>query len=129
MHMANPQMEHRPPHQSWGPQGFPPHAGGGPGFGHNPQYMPPLRQHDNCYPPAYLLPPMDKRPHHGISAYGSEAPMGIHASSNAQSAPSTVTQVIFPSHLWLNTMKFIFSCLEPIMRKALCCKAIFIFKP
>ncbi|KAF9605902.1 hypothetical protein IFM89_020781 [Coptis chinensis] len=39
MHMQNlhPQMDHNmPPHQSWGPQGFPHNAGGGPGFGpHN----------------------------------------------------------------------------------------------
>lgn len=96
MQMANPQMEHMPPHQSWGPpQGLPPNASGGPGFGHNPQYMPPPRQVDNYYPPVDLPPPMEKQPHQGISAYGREAPMGVHASSNAQSAPSMITQVFF----------------------------------
>ncbi|KAK4596505.1 flowering locus K homology domain-like isoform X2 [Castanea sativa] len=96
MQMGNPQMEHMPPpqHQSWGPpQGVPPSGGGGPGYGPTPQYMPPPRQLDNYYPPADLPPPMDKQPHHGISAYGREAPMGVHASSNAQTAPSMVTQV------------------------------------
>ncbi|XP_038877258.1 flowering locus K homology domain isoform X2 [Benincasa hispida] len=96
MQMQNPQMEHMPPppHQPWGPpQGMPPNAGGGPGFGPNPpQYMPPPRQFDNYYPPAEMQSVMDKQPHHGISAYGREAPMsGVHAASNAQSAPSVVT--------------------------------------
>lgn len=86
-------MEHMAPHQSWGPpQGVPPSGGGGPGYGPNPQYMPPPRQLDSYYPPADM-PPMEKQPHHGISAYGREAPMGLHASSNAQAAPSMVTQV------------------------------------
>ncbi|KAM5561632.1 flowering locus K [Rosa sericea] len=97
MHMqANPPMEHIPPHQSWGPpQGIPHNAGGGPGYGPpNPQYMPSSRQQfDNYYPPADLPPPMEKQPHHGISAYGREAPMGVHTSSNAQSAPSMVSQL------------------------------------
>ncbi|OMP11659.1 hypothetical protein COLO4_03736 [Corchorus olitorius] len=94
MHMSNPQMDHMPPHQSWGPpQGVPPNAVGGAGFGHNPQYMPPPpRQHDSYYPPADMPPPMEKQPHQGISAYGREAPMGGHASSNPQSAPSMITQ-------------------------------------
>ncbi|BBH06719.1 RNA-binding KH domain-containing protein [Prunus dulcis] len=58
MQMANPQMEHAPPHQQWGPpQGLPHNAGGGPGFGPpNPQYMPPPRQHDNYYPSADMPP-------------------------------------------------------------------------
>ncbi|OMO71944.1 hypothetical protein CCACVL1_18029 [Corchorus capsularis] len=95
MHMQNPQMDHMPPHQSWGPpQGVPPNAVGGAGFGHNPQYMPPPpRQHDSYYPPADMPPPMEKQPHQGISAYGREAPMGGHASSNPQSAPSMITQL------------------------------------
>lgn len=94
MQMPNPQVEHMPPHQSWGPpQGLPPNASGGPGFGPTPQYMPPPRQVDNYYPPADLPPPMEKQPHQGISAYGREAPMGVHASSNTQSAPSMITQV------------------------------------
>jgi hypothetical protein len=92
MQMGNPQMEHMPQHQSWGPpQGVPPSGGGGPGYGPNPQYLPPPRQLDNYYQPADL-PPMDKQPHHGISAYGREAPMG-YPPSNAQTAPSMVTQV------------------------------------
>ncbi|XP_009372165.2 flowering locus K homology domain isoform X2 [Pyrus x bretschneideri] len=96
MQMANPQMDHGPPHQNWGPpQGHPHNAGhGGPGYGPpNPQYMPPPRQLDNYYPPADMPPPMEKQPHHGISAYGREAPMGSHQPSNAQSAPGMVTQI------------------------------------
>ncbi|GMY20803.1 flowering locus K homology domain isoform X1 [Fagus crenata] len=95
MQMGNPQMEHMPPpHQSWGPpQGVPPSGGGGPGYGPNPPYMPPPRQLDNYYQPADMPPPMDKQPHHGISAYGRDVPMGVHAPSNAQTAPSMVTQV------------------------------------
>jgi hypothetical protein len=100
MQMGNPQMEHMPPpHQSWGPpQGVPPSGGGGPGYGPNPPYMPPPRQLDNYYQPADMPPPMDKQPHHGISAYGRDVPMGVHAPSNAQTAPSMVTQVtiLFP---------------------------------
>ncbi|XWS64720.1 hypothetical protein CRYUN_Cryun05aG0027900 [Craigia yunnanensis] len=93
MQMSNPQMDHMPSHQSWGPpQGAPPNASGGAGFGHNPQYMPPPRQFDNYYPPADM-PPMEKQPHQGISAYGRDAPMGAHASSNPQTAPSMITQV------------------------------------
>ncbi|KDP23685.1 hypothetical protein JCGZ_23518 [Jatropha curcas] len=94
MQMSNPQVEHMPPHQSWGPpQGLPPSAGGGPGFGPTPQYMPPPRQIENYYPPADLPPPMEKQPHQGISAYGRDAPMGVHASSNSQGAPSMITQI------------------------------------
>ncbi|MBA0561369.1 hypothetical protein Golob_018205 [Gossypium lobatum] len=92
MHMqkSNPQMDHMPPRQTWAPpQGVPPNAGGG-GFGHNPQYMPPPRQLENYYPPADM-PPMDKQPHQGISAYGREAPTGAHGSSNPN-APSMITQ-------------------------------------
>ncbi|KAK2365211.1 flowering locus K proteiny domain [Trifolium repens] len=100
MQMANNHhMEHipvPPPHQSWGPpQGLPPNAGGGPGFGPTPQFMPPPRQVDNYYPPAEMPPPLDKQPHHGITAYGRDASVGVHTSSNTQSAaPSIVTQVI-----------------------------------
>jgi len=101
MQMANNHpVEHMPvpppPHQSWGPpQGLPPNAGGGPGFGLAPQFMPPPRQVDNYYPPAEMPPPLDKQPHHGISAYGRDASIGVHAPSNTQSAPSMVTQVLF----------------------------------
>ncbi|KAJ6883814.1 flowering locus K [Populus alba x Populus x berolinensis] len=94
MQMSNPSMEQMPPHQSWGPpQPLPPNHGGGPGYGQNPQYMPPPRQLDNYYPPADMPPLMEKQPHQGISAYGREAPMGSHASSNAQAAPSMITQI------------------------------------
>ncbi|KAI8024081.1 hypothetical protein LOK49_LG03G01999 [Camellia lanceoleosa] len=96
MQMPNPQMEqHMAPPQSWGPppQAFPPNAGGGPGYGANPHYMPPPRQLDNYYPPADIQPPLEKQPHQGISAYGREAPMNVHASSNSQPAPSVITQV------------------------------------
>ncbi|XP_042486706.1 flowering locus K homology domain-like [Macadamia integrifolia] len=91
MQMPNSQMEHNmPPHQSWvpPPQGLPPNVGGGPGYGANPQYMPPPRQHDNYYPPADM-PPMEKQPHQGLSAYGREAPMG------SQQPPSIITQVYY----------------------------------
>ncbi|XP_043691153.1 flowering locus K homology domain-like isoform X1 [Telopea speciosissima] len=95
MQMPNSQMEHNmPPHQSWGPpsQGLPPNVGGGPGYGANPQYMPPQRQHENYYPPTDM-PPMDKQPHQGLSAYGREAPIGAHPSANTQQPPSIITQV------------------------------------
>ncbi|CAK7341013.1 unnamed protein product [Dovyalis caffra] len=93
MQMANPPMEQMPPHQSWGPpQPLPPNPVGGPGYGPNSQYMPPPRQLDNYYP-ADMPPPMEKQPHQGISAYGREVPMGGHASSNAQAAPSMITQI------------------------------------
>ncbi|KAJ6694140.1 hypothetical protein OIU85_004882 [Salix viminalis] len=92
MQMSNPSMEQMPPHQSWGPpQPLPPNPVGGPGYGQNPQYMPPPRQLDSYYP-ADMPPPMEKQPHQGISAYGRE-PMGGHASSNAQAAPSMITQI------------------------------------
>ncbi|KAL6325862.1 hypothetical protein AAG906_031099 [Vitis piasezkii] len=94
MQMSNPPIEHMPPHQPWGPpQGLPPNASGGPGFGPNPPYMPPPRQLDSYYPPPELPPPVEKQPHQGISAYGREVPMGGHAPSSAQPAPSMITQV------------------------------------
>ncbi|KAG5245014.1 flowering locus domain [Salix suchowensis] len=93
MQMANPPMEQMPPHQSWGgPQSLTPNPVGGPGYGQNPQYMQPLRQLDNYYPPD-MPPPMEKQPHQGISAYGRQTSMGGHASSNAQAAPSMITQI------------------------------------
>lgn len=56
--------------------------------------MPPPRQLDSYYPPAEMPPPVDRQPHQGISAYGRDASIGVHASSNTQSAPSIVTQVL-----------------------------------
>lgn len=96
MQMPNPQMEHMPPPQSWGPppQAFPPNVSGGPGYGVGSHYAPPPRQHDNYYPPADI-PPLEKQPHQGISAYGREAPMSVHSTSSNQPAPSLVTQVVF----------------------------------
>lgn len=92
---SNP-MEHMAP-QPWGPphpHGLPPNAGGAYGYGPGPGYMPPPpRQFDNYYPPADMPPPADRQPHQGISAYGREPPMGVHASSNAQPAQSMITQV------------------------------------
>ncbi|KAK7285143.1 hypothetical protein RJT34_19903 [Clitoria ternatea] len=95
MQMANPHhVEHMPPHQSWGPpRGLPPNAGGGPAFGPTHYFMPPTQQHGSYYPPAEIPPPVEKQPHQGISAYGRDASVGIHASSNTQSAPSIVTQI------------------------------------
>ncbi|KAI9077994.1 hypothetical protein K1719_040123 [Acacia pycnantha] len=83
-------VEHLPPHQSWA---SPPNVSGGPGFGPTHQYMPPPAQLDNYYPPAGLPPSVDKQTHHGISAYGRDAPIGVRGSSNTQSAPSMVTQI------------------------------------
>ena len=69
-----PPPQHWGPPQTWGP---PP---GGPGFGGNPQFMPP-RPQDSYYPPD--APPMEKQPHYGISAYGREAPpSGASATGN-----------------------------------------------
>lgn len=109
--MPNRPVEHMPPPQSWGPppQAFPSSAAGGPGYGSNPHFMPPpSRQHDSYYPPADMPPsrqhdsyyapvdmppPLEKQPHQGISAYGREAPMSMHSSSNNTAAPSLITQV------------------------------------
>ncbi|KAE8699135.1 Flowering locus K-like proteiny domain [Hibiscus syriacus] len=90
MQKFNPRMDHMPPHQTWSPpHGVPPNASGGAGFGHNPQYIPPLRQLDNYYDPD--MPLMDKQLQKGISAYGRESPMGAHGSSNPN-APLMITQ-------------------------------------
>lgn len=95
MQMPNPQMEHMPPPQSWGPppQAFAPNATGGPGYGANPHFMPLPRQLDNYYPQADMPPPLEKQPHQGISAYGREAPVISHTSSNTQVMPAVITQV------------------------------------
>ncbi|OVA05309.1 K Homology domain [Macleaya cordata] len=95
MQMQNSQMEQNiPPYQSWGPPpGIPPNAGGGPGFGANPHYMPPPRQQDSYYPPPDF-PPMEKQqPHQGLSMYGREPALGAHSSNNAQAPSSVITQV------------------------------------
>ncbi|KAF0922233.1 hypothetical protein E2562_029124 [Oryza meyeriana var. granulata] len=73
--------------QPWGPPShLPP---GGPGYGGNPQFMPP-RPQDIYYPPPDV-PPMEKQPHYGISAYGREAPTGVSASGNQP--PHVASQV------------------------------------
>uniref|UniRef100_A0A1D1XP87 Poly(RC)-binding protein 1 n=1 Tax=Anthurium amnicola TaxID=1678845 RepID=A0A1D1XP87_9ARAE len=95
MHMPMPNVrmeQNMPPPQPWGPPQGPPPSVGGAGYGGNPPFMPP-RVHDNFYPPSDL-PPMDKQPYHGVSAYGREAPpTGVHSSSNTQAPPSIITQV------------------------------------
>ncbi|KAM3294155.1 hypothetical protein ACQJBY_037200 [Aegilops geniculata] len=63
-------LQHWAPPQPWvPPPNLPP---GGPGYGGNPQFMPP-RPQDNYYSRPDV-PPMEKQPHYGISAYGREAP-------------------------------------------------------
>lgn len=92
MQAPNTPMEHLPP-QHWGPHhGYPPSGAGGYG-GYNMQYMPPPRQTDNYYPAAEIVSPPDRQPQQGVSAYGRKPPIGVHASSNAQSTPSFNTQV------------------------------------
>ncbi|KAL2942616.1 Flowering locus K homology domain [Bienertia sinuspersici] len=83
------------PLQPWAPpHGLPPSGGGGHGsYGSNLQYMPPPRPLGNYYPPTDMAPPPDRQPHQGISAYGREPPIGVHASSNAQATPSMITQI------------------------------------
>nr|CAB3493956.1 unnamed protein product [Digitaria exilis] len=76
-----PPPQHWGPPQPWGPPpNLPP---GGPGFGGNPQFMPP-RPQDNYYPPPDVPPvPVEKQPHYGISAYGREAPpSGVSVAGN-----------------------------------------------
>ncbi|KAK3140148.1 hypothetical protein QOZ80_5AG0396700 [Eleusine coracana subsp. coracana] len=74
-----------PPPQPWGPPapwGHPPNMPPpGPGYGGNPQFMPP-RPQDNYYPPPEM-PPVEKQPHYGISSYGHDAP------PNAPNQPQT----------------------------------------
>ncbi|WOK97126.1 hypothetical protein Cni_G05834 [Canna indica] len=93
MSMSNIHMEQNmPPPQPWNhPQGLPPNAAIGSGYGGNSQYIP--RLHDNFYPPPEF-PPVEKQPHHGISMYGQNGPpMGVHSSANQQAPPiSQVTQ-------------------------------------
>ena len=96
-----------PPLQHWGPQtwGPPPNIPpGGPGFGGNPQFMPP-RPQDSYYPPD--APPMEKQPHYGISAYGREAPpsgasaAGIQPPSIAGSQVSSIALKMVCAFIWL----------------------------
>ncbi|TVT98868.1 hypothetical protein EJB05_55806 [Eragrostis curvula] len=83
-----PAPQHWGPPQPWGPPNPPP---AGPGYGGNPQFMPP-RPQDNYYPPPEV-PSMEKQPHYGISAYGREAPpSGVSAAGN-QPPPHLGSQV------------------------------------
>ncbi|PIN26600.1 hypothetical protein CDL12_00630 [Handroanthus impetiginosus] len=108
MQTPNPQMDHMPPSQHWGPppQSFPQHGHAGPGYGASPHFMPPSRQFDSYYPPADMPPPPEKQPHQGISAYGREA-MPVHSSSS-QAAPSVITQVVlvFLNFIFLSFMNY-----------------------
>lgn len=74
-----PPPQHWGPPQTWGPPpNIPP---GGPGFGGNPQFIPPRPQ--DSYYPTPDAPAMEKQPHYGISAYGREAPpSGASATGN-----------------------------------------------
>ncbi|CAD6267151.1 unnamed protein product [Miscanthus lutarioriparius] len=71
--MPPPQAWGPPPPSPWGhpPPNLPP---GGPGYGGNPQYMPPPpRPQESYYPPPDVRP-VEKQPHYGISSYGRDAP-------------------------------------------------------
>ncbi|KAF8733363.1 hypothetical protein HU200_014969 [Digitaria exilis] len=80
-----------PPPQPWGPPppspwGHPPNLPpGGPGYGGNPQYMPPPRPQDSYYPPPDV-PPVEKQPHYGISSYGRDVPPSVPSSGNQHQA-------------------------------------------
>ncbi|XP_031112448.1 flowering locus K homology domain-like [Ipomoea triloba] len=97
MKMPNPRgnqnMPPPGPTPSWAPphSGFPVNAGGGPGFGPSPQYMPPPRQYDNYYPPGDM-PPLDKQSRQPLPMYDRDASMGAHATS-MQPQQSMVTKV------------------------------------
>ncbi|XP_062215165.1 flowering locus K homology domain-like [Phragmites australis] len=86
---AMPAPQHWGPPQPWGPPpNLPP---GGPDYGGNQQFMPP-RSQDNYYRPPDV-PPMEKQPHYGISAYGREATQsGVSAAGN-QPPPHAGNQV------------------------------------
>ncbi|KAF8772354.1 hypothetical protein HU200_005854 [Digitaria exilis] len=58
---------------------------GGPGYGGNPQYMPPPRPQDSYYPPPDV-PPVEKQPHYGISSYGRDVPPSVPSSGNQHQA-------------------------------------------
>lgn len=94
----NPHLEPNMPPQPWGHHqgGLFPGAGGS-GFGNNSQYMPPQRQLDSYYPPSDL-PSVDKHPHQALSAYGRDAPMGVHQLPNAQPPQAVITQVVICFH-------------------------------
>lgn len=90
MAMSSSNMEQNMP-PSWAhPAGIPPNAGGP--FGGNPPFMPSRPPLDNYYPPPELRP-LDKQPHHGVSAYGRDPPPMSGNSANQHAAViSQVTQ-------------------------------------
>ncbi|GMH30836.1 hypothetical protein Nepgr_032679 [Nepenthes gracilis] len=80
-----------PPPEPWGPpQAFSVNAGGGAGFGPNPQYMQPRHSFDHYYPPTDFHP--EKQPRQAPPMYGRDAPIGISPSST-QPQQSMVTKV------------------------------------
>lgn len=96
MQAPNPQMERQMPlPQSWGPppQAFPTNAAVGPGYGASPHFMPAPRPIDSYYPPTEMPKQLEKQPHQGISTYGREAHVPVHATPTTQTAPSVITQV------------------------------------
>ncbi|XP_038970174.1 flowering locus K homology domain-like [Phoenix dactylifera] len=97
MSMPNMHMEqNKPPPQPWvHPQSLPQNPGG-PGYGSNPQFMPPHLP-DNFYPPPGL-PPFERQPHHGISAYGQDGPL-LRSTPNQQ---PTISQVTDSMHIPLS---------------------------
>ncbi|KAL5225353.1 hypothetical protein ABZP36_011992 [Zizania latifolia] len=76
MKAHNVQREQPMPPQKWGPPPPWDHPSrlpaGGPGYGGNPQFMPP-RPQNHYYPPPEVSP-VEKQPHYGISSYGRDAP-------------------------------------------------------
>uniref|UniRef100_A0A0E0BUU4 K Homology domain-containing protein n=1 Tax=Oryza glumipatula TaxID=40148 RepID=A0A0E0BUU4_9ORYZ len=85
-----------PPPQTWGPPppwGHPSNVPpGGPGYGGNPQFMPP-RPQDHYYPPPDV-PPVEKQPHYGISSYGRDVPpTGAPPASGNQHPPHGSSQI------------------------------------
>uniref|UniRef100_A0A0A9D0V4 K Homology domain-containing protein n=1 Tax=Arundo donax TaxID=35708 RepID=A0A0A9D0V4_ARUDO len=90
-----PREQPMPPPQPWGPPppwGHPPNLPpGGPGYGGNPQFMPP-RPQDNYYPPPDV-PPVEKQPHYGISSYGRDAPPSAAPPSGNQHQTHGSSQV------------------------------------
>jgi len=93
-----PPPQHWGPPQTWGPPpNIPP---GGPGFGGNPQFIPPRPQ--DSYYPTPDAPAMEKQPHYGISAYGREAPPSGASATGNQPLSHAGSQVTHNMHIPLN---------------------------
>ena len=86
--MPPPQAWGPPPPSPWGhpPPNLPP---GGPGYGGNPQYMPPPPRPQESYYPPPDVPPVEKQPHYGISSYGRDAPLSAPPGNQNQSHGSS----------------------------------------